>query len=69
MMQTMMREDDDLEKRYRKNDDDAPLIGLVASNIPAMTPERFNEIINSPKFWEAVHNNFEDSNESDQSKQ
>jgi hypothetical protein len=65
MMQTMMREDDDLEKRYRKNDDDAPLIGLVASNIPAMTPERFNAIINSPEFWKAVHNNFEDSNESD----
>lgn len=65
MMQTMMREDDDLEKRYRKNDEDAPLIGLVASNIPAMTPERFNAIINSSKFWEAVRNNFEDSNESD----
>lgn len=60
MMQEMMRTDDDLEKRYRKDDKNAPLKGMVASSIPAMTKERFNEIINSAEFRKAVANNFED---------
>ena len=45
MLQEMMREDDDLEKRYRANDENSPIVGLVASNIKFMSRE---------EFWEAV---------------
>lgn len=45
MMQEMMREDDDLDKRYRANDENSPIVGLVASNIKFMSRE---------EFWEAV---------------
>lgn len=45
MLQQLMREDDDLEKRYRANDDRSPIVGLVASSIDFMSYE---------EFWEAV---------------
>lgn len=61
MMQEMRREDDDLEKRYRKNDEESPLVGMVARNIPYMTRDRFEEIINSEEFYKAIANNFEES--------
>lgn len=61
-LQDLIRSDDDLENRYLDNDN-SPLVGMVASSIPAMTKARFRQIINSVEFKKFR------TNESDQSKQ
>lgn len=43
MLQEMMREDDDLEKRYLPNNETSPIVGLVASNI---------DFVSRSEFWE-----------------
>lgn len=48
-LQDLIRSDDDLEKRYLDNNN-SPLVGMVASSIPVMTKARFREIINSVEF-------------------
>lgn len=55
-LQDLIRNDDDLEKRYRKNDEDSPLIGMVASSIPSMTKARFKQIIKSDEFKAFIAN-------------
>lgn len=55
-LQDLIRSDDDLEKRYRKNDEDSPLIGMVASSIPSMTKARFKQIIKSDEFKAFIAN-------------
>ena len=44
MLQDLMRKDDDLEKKYLENEN-SPLVGMIASNIPHMS---------RAEFWEAV---------------
>lgn len=55
-LQDLIRNDDDLEKRYRKNDEESPLIGMVASSIPFMSKARFKQIVNSAEFKAFIAN-------------
>lgn len=55
-LQDLIRNDDDLEKRYRKNDEDSPLIGMVASSIPFMSKARFKQIVKSAEFKDFIAN-------------
>lgn len=55
-LQDLIRNDDDLEKRYRKNDEDSPLVGKVAASIPFMTKARFKQIIKSAEFKDFIAN-------------
>ena len=49
-LQDLIRSDDDLEKRYLSNNGESPIVGMVASSIPAMSKVRFKQIINSVEF-------------------
>lgn len=55
-LQDLIRNDDDLEKRYRKNDEESPLIGMVASSIPFMSKARFKQIVKSAEFKDFIAN-------------